>query len=47
MWKEAILWLAQMIGYNEYFPLLTKEMNDAEENLYTKIFDVPDSNVIF
>ena len=37
-----MLWLTQMMGYNEYIPLLKRQMNDAEENwLYPTIFDVP------
>ena len=43
-----MLWLTQMMGYNEYIPLLKRQMNDAEENwLDPTIFDVPDSTVIF
>ena len=44
MWNEVMLWLTQMMGYNEYIPLLKRQMNDAKENwLYSTIFDVPDS----
>ena len=42
-----MLWLTQMMGYNEYIPLLIRQMDDAEENLYPTIFDFPDSTVIF
>ena len=39
-----MLWLTPMMGYNEYIPLLKRQMNDAKENwLYSTIFDVPDS----
>ena len=44
MWQEGMLWLTEMMGYNEYIPLLTRQMNDAEENLYPTIFY---STVIF
>ena len=37
-----MLWLTQMMGYNACIPLLTAQMNDAEEILYPTIFDVPD-----
>ena len=47
MWNEAMLWLTQMMGYNEYIPLLKRQMNDAEENLYPTILNVPGSTVIF
>ena len=29
-----MLWLTQMMGYNEYIPLIIRQMNDGEENLY-------------
>ena len=29
MWNEQMLWLAQMMGYNAYIPLLTRQMNDV------------------
>ena len=32
-----MLWLTQMMGYNEYIPLLIRQMNDAEEKLYPTI----------
>ena len=44
-WSDALddKWWAT----NEYIPLLIRQMNDAKENLYPNIFDVPDSTVIF
>ena len=48
MWNEVMLWLIQMMGYNANIPLpIIRPLNDAEENLYPSIFDVPYSTVIF
>ena len=47
MWIEVMLWLAQMMDYNAYIPLLIWQVTDAEENLNPKMFDVPDSTVVF
>ena len=46
MWNEVMLWLTQMMSYNEYIPLPIRQMNDAQENLYPTIFDVPEPTVI-
>ena len=45
--KQVMLWQSQMIGYNEYIPLLIRQMNEAGENLNCTIFDVRDSTLIF
>ena len=31
MWNEVMLWLTQMMSYNEYIPLLIRQLNDAED----------------
>ena len=47
MWNELMLWLTQMRDYNKYIPLLIRQMNDAEENQYPTILDVPKTTVVF
>ena len=40
--KEVMFWFTQMMCYNVYIPLLTRQANDVEENPGSTIFDIID-----
>ena len=39
MWNQVVFWFTQMMCYNVYIPLLTRQANDVEENPDPTIFD--------
>ena len=44
--KEVMFWFTQMMCYNVYITLLTREANDVEENPGSTIFDIIDPTFV-